>query len=81
MNHWQQDIAQRVPRIFKFAGSAPGAAIKALQLTQAAVFNGPWQVIEIRTDGSGLRQLTGEQPDVGSYDGPIHLDEITVYGQ
>jgi len=30
--------------------------------------NGHWQVFEIRTDGSGLRQLTGEQPDVGSYD-------------
>jgi len=27
-----------------------------------------WQVFEIRVDGSGLRQLTGEQPDVDSYD-------------
>jgi formylglycine-generating enzyme required for sulfatase activity len=27
-----------------------------------------WQVFEIRTDGSRLRQLTGEQPDVDSYD-------------
>jgi formylglycine-generating enzyme required for sulfatase activity len=27
-----------------------------------------WQVYEVRTDGSGLRQLTGEQPDVDSYD-------------
>ncbi len=27
-----------------------------------------WQVFEIRADGSGLRQLTGEQPDVDSYD-------------
>jgi len=30
--------------------------------------NGRWQVFEIRADGSGLRQLTGEQPDVDSYD-------------
>jgi len=30
--------------------------------------NGHWQVFEIRSDGSGLRQLTGEQPDVDSYD-------------
>jgi len=30
--------------------------------------NGRWQVFEIRSDGSGLRQLTGEQPDVDSYD-------------
>jgi formylglycine-generating enzyme required for sulfatase activity len=30
--------------------------------------NGHWQVFELRTDGSGLRQLTGEQPDVDSYD-------------
>ena len=27
-----------------------------------------WQIFEIRSDGSGLRQLTGEQPDVDSYD-------------
>ena len=27
-----------------------------------------WQVFEIGVDGSGLRQLTGEQPDVDSYD-------------
>jgi formylglycine-generating enzyme required for sulfatase activity len=27
-----------------------------------------WQVFEIGADGSGLRQLTGEQPDVDSYD-------------
>jgi hypothetical protein len=27
-----------------------------------------WQVFEIRVDGAGLRQLTGEQPDVDSYD-------------
>ena len=27
-----------------------------------------WQVFEIGGDGSGLRQLTGEQPDVDSYD-------------
>ncbi len=27
-----------------------------------------WQVFEIRTDGTGLRELTGEQPDVDSYD-------------
>jgi len=27
-----------------------------------------WQVFEIHVDGSGLRQLTGEQPDVDSYD-------------
>ena len=30
--------------------------------------NSRWQVFEIRTDGTGLRQLTGEQPDVDSYD-------------
>jgi len=30
--------------------------------------NGRWQVFEMRVDGSGLRQLTGEQPDVDSYD-------------
>jgi formylglycine-generating enzyme required for sulfatase activity len=30
--------------------------------------NGRWQVFEIRSDGSGLRQLTGQQPDVDSYD-------------
>ena len=29
---------------------------------------GRWQVFEIGIDGSGLRQLTGEQPDVDSYD-------------
>ncbi len=29
---------------------------------------GRWQVFEMRVDGSGLRQLTGEQPDVDSYD-------------
>jgi len=29
---------------------------------------GRWQVFEIRADGSGLRQLTGQQPDVDSYD-------------
>jgi formylglycine-generating enzyme required for sulfatase activity len=30
--------------------------------------NGRWQVCEVRADGSGLRELTGEQPDVDSYD-------------
>ena len=30
--------------------------------------NGRWQVFEMAADGSGLRQLTGEQPDVDSYD-------------
>ena len=30
--------------------------------------NGRWQVFEIGVDGSRLRQLTGEQPDVDSYD-------------
>ncbi len=30
--------------------------------------DGRWQVFEIAADGSGLRQLTGEQPDVDSYD-------------
>jgi len=30
--------------------------------------NGRWQIFEIKADGSGLRQLTGEQPDVDSYD-------------
>jgi len=30
--------------------------------------NGRWQVCEIRADGAGLRELTGEQPDVDSYD-------------
>ena len=32
------------------------------------VGNGRWQVFELGADGSGLRQLTGEQPDVDSYD-------------
>jgi formylglycine-generating enzyme required for sulfatase activity len=27
-----------------------------------------WQIFEVRADGSGLRQITGEQPDVDSYD-------------
>jgi formylglycine-generating enzyme required for sulfatase activity len=27
-----------------------------------------WQVCEVRADGTGLRELTGEQPDVDSYD-------------
>ncbi|MBM4030357.1 MAG: hypothetical protein FJ291_01060 [Planctomycetes bacterium] len=27
-----------------------------------------WQVFEMKMDGTGLRQLTGEQPDVDSYD-------------
>ncbi len=30
--------------------------------------NERWQVWEIRADGTGLRELTGEQPDVDSYD-------------
>lgn len=30
--------------------------------------NNRWQIFEIRADGTGLRQLTGEQPDVDSYD-------------
>ena len=30
--------------------------------------NDRWQVFEIGRDGQGLRQLTGEQPDVDSYD-------------
>jgi formylglycine-generating enzyme required for sulfatase activity len=30
--------------------------------------NGRWQVFELRTDGTGLRQLTGEEPDVDNYD-------------
>ena len=30
--------------------------------------NDRWQVFEIGVDGQGLRQLTGEQPDVDSYD-------------
>ena len=30
--------------------------------------NDRWQVFEIGVDGAGLRQLTGEQPDVDSYD-------------
>jgi hypothetical protein len=30
--------------------------------------NGRWQIFEIGSDGKGLRQLTGEQPDVDSYD-------------
>jgi len=30
--------------------------------------SGRWQVFEIRVDGTGLRRLTGEQPDVDSYD-------------
>ena len=30
--------------------------------------NGRWQICEILSDGSGFRELTGEQPDVDSYD-------------
>jgi formylglycine-generating enzyme required for sulfatase activity len=30
--------------------------------------HGRWQVFEIRADGTGLRQLTGDQSDVNSYD-------------
>ena len=30
--------------------------------------NNRWQVFELRADGTGLRQLTGEEPDVDSYD-------------
>ena len=30
--------------------------------------NGRWQVFEIDADGTGLRQVTGEQPDVDNYD-------------
>ena len=30
--------------------------------------NHRWQIFEMDADGSGLRQLTGEQPDVDSYD-------------
>ena len=30
--------------------------------------NGRWQVCEIRADGSGYRELTGQEPDVDSYD-------------
>lgn len=31
--------------------------------------NGRWQVFEMGADGSGPRQLTGQEPDVDSYDG------------
>ena len=34
--------------------------------------NGRWQVFELRSDGNSLRPLTGEQPDVDSYD-PCYL--------
>jgi formylglycine-generating enzyme required for sulfatase activity len=30
--------------------------------------NGRWQVCEIKVDGSGYREITGDQPDVDSYD-------------
>lgn len=30
--------------------------------------NHRWQVFELQADGTGLRQLTGQQPDVDSYD-------------
>lgn len=30
--------------------------------------NNRWQICEVRADGSGLRELTGQQPDVDSYD-------------
>lgn len=30
--------------------------------------DGDWQVFEVQADGQGLRQLTGEQPGVDSYD-------------
>lgn len=30
--------------------------------------NNRWQIFELATDGNGLRQLTGDQPDVDSYD-------------
>ncbi|MFH1920390.1 MAG: SUMF1/EgtB/PvdO family nonheme iron enzyme, partial [Planctomycetota bacterium] len=40
---------------------------------------GHWQVFEIRVDGTGLRQLTGEQPDVDSYDACYLPDEKILF--
>lgn len=40
---------------------------------------GRWQVFEIGADGSGLRQLTGEQPDVDSYDACYLPNEKIIF--
>ena len=42
--------------------------------------NGRWQVCEIRSDGGGLRELTGEQPDVDSYDACYLPDSRIIFG-
>ncbi|MFH1266998.1 MAG: formylglycine-generating enzyme family protein, partial [Planctomycetota bacterium] len=41
--------------------------------------HGRWQVFEIGVDGAGLRQLTGEQPDVDSYDACYRPDGRIVF--
>ncbi len=38
-----------------------------------------WQVFEIGIDGEGLRQLTGEQPDVDSYDACYLPDDRIIF--
>ena len=42
--------------------------------------NGCWQIFEIRTDGSSLRQVTvGDQPDVNNYDACYLPDERIIF--
>lgn len=41
--------------------------------------NSLWQVYEIKMDGSGLRKLTGEQPDVDSYDACYLPNEKIIF--
>jgi len=42
--------------------------------------NGRWQIFEIKTDGSGLRQVTrGEEPDVDNYDACYLPDGRIIY--
>ncbi|MFH1921990.1 MAG: SUMF1/EgtB/PvdO family nonheme iron enzyme [Planctomycetota bacterium] len=41
--------------------------------------HGRWQVFEIGVDGAGLRQLTGEQPDVDCYDACYRPDGRIVF--
>ncbi|NQT17856.1 MAG: hypothetical protein HQ582_34200, partial [Planctomycetes bacterium] len=38
-----------------------------------------WQVFEVGVDGSGLRELTGEQPDVDSYDACYLPDDKIIF--
>ena len=56
------------PRDGRFVGDVDLHFNAETMLFSTVGKNGRWQVCEIRTDGSGPRELTGEQPDVDSYD-------------